>query len=68
MVLSVAGPLFFGTTNGALPMTGLKRIAVIGSIIALLGLSGCFWGRGGWGGHGDHGDHYGDRGAEHHDH
>ncbi|HXC10259.1 MAG TPA: hypothetical protein VNV61_15105 [Steroidobacteraceae bacterium] len=49
-------------------MSGLKRIAVIGSIIALLGLSGCFWGRDGWGGHGDHGDHYGDRGAEHHDH
>jgi hypothetical protein len=45
-------------------MTGIKRIAVIGSIIALLGLSGCFWGRGSWG----HGDHYGDRGSEHHDH
>jgi len=64
MVMSIAGPLFIGTTNGAFPMTTFKHIAAIVSIVALLGLSGCFYGRDGWGGH-----HYheGDRGSEHHD-
>jgi hypothetical protein len=49
-------------------MIGFKRIAMICSVIAILGLSGCFWGRDGWGGHRDHGDRGGDRGSEHHYH
>jgi hypothetical protein len=32
-------------------MNTLKRITTVVAIIAILGLSGCFWGRGGWGGH-----------------
>jgi hypothetical protein len=46
-------------------MKTFKRITAIVSIVALLGLSGCFWGRGGWNGH-----HYheGDRGGEHYNH
>src|SRR5271156_1687064 len=56
-----------GTTNGAFLMSTVKRIAALISIVTVLGLSGCFWGRGGWGGHNDHqGDHHeGDRGSEH---
>jgi hypothetical protein len=51
-------------------MSTVKRISALISIVAILGLSGCFWGRGGWGGHVDHqGDHHeGDRGSEHYSH
>jgi len=62
MVMSIAGQLI-GTTNGVVPMNTFKHIAALVSIVAILGLSGCFWGRGDWNGH-----HYreGDHGSEHH--
>jgi hypothetical protein len=65
MVMCIAGPLI-GITNGAFLMNTFKRISAIVSIAAILGLSGCFFGRGGgWNGH-----HYhdGDRGSEHYNH
>lgn len=65
MVIGIAG-LIIGTTNGVFLVSTVKRISALISIVAILGLSGCFWGRGGWGGHNDHqGDHHeGDRGSE----
>jgi hypothetical protein len=60
----IAG-LIIGATNGVFLMNTVKRISVLVSIVAILGLSACFWGRGGWGGHYDH---QGDRGSEHYSH
>jgi hypothetical protein len=48
-------------------MKNFKRISTILVIFALLGSSGCFFGRGGWGGD-HHGDDHGDaRDGAHHD-
>ena len=46
-------------------MNNFKRISVLFAIVAILGSSGCFWGRRGPGG--EH-FHEGDRGSEHYAH
>ncbi|MGD0502666.1 MAG: hypothetical protein ABSD02_07975 [Steroidobacteraceae bacterium] len=50
-------------------MNTFKRMSMVIAIVAILGSSGCFWGRGGWGGnHGHDHDHEGDRGSAHYAH